>query len=49
MIAGYDLVSLKRVHRTTLWASAFVLVVMLVRVPLAMTPVWQSFASFMAR
>jgi hypothetical protein len=49
MIVGYDLVSLKRVHRTTLWASAFVLALMLVRVPLAMTPVWQSFASFMAR
>ena len=46
---SYDLVSLKRVHRTTLWASAFVLALMLVRVPLAMTPVWQSFASFMAR
>lgn len=47
MVVGYDLVSLKRVHKTTLWASAFVLVVMLVRVPLAMTPLWQRFATLM--
>jgi hypothetical protein len=47
VVAGYDLVSLKRVHKTTLWASAFVMGVMLVRIPLAMTPVWQSFAAMM--
>ncbi len=47
MVVAYDLVSLKRVHKTTLWASAFVMVVMLVRIPLAMTPPWQSFATLM--
>lgn len=47
MVVGYDLVSLKRVHKTTLWASVFVMVVMLVRVPLAMTPLWQRFATLM--
>jgi len=49
LLAAYDLFSLKRVHKTTLWASALVMGVMLVRIPLAMTPLWQSFASFMAR
>ena len=47
MVVVYDLISLKRVHKTTLWASAFVMVVMLVRIPLAMTPPWQAFATFM--
>ena len=47
MVVGYDLVSLKRVHKTTLWASAFVMTVMLVRVPFAMTPLWQRFATLM--
>ena len=47
MVVGYDLVSLKRVHKTTLWASGFVMAVMLVRVPFAMTPLWQSFATWM--
>ena len=43
----YDLISLKRVHKTTLWASALVMGVMLVRIPLAMTSPWQSFATMM--
>ncbi len=47
IVVIYDLVSLKRVHKTTLWASAFVMAVMLVRMPLAMTPLWQSFATLM--
>jgi hypothetical protein len=47
MIVAYDLASLKRVHKTTLLASAFVMAVMLVRIPLAMTPPWQSFATLM--
>jgi hypothetical protein len=47
MVVLYDLVSLKRVHKTTLWASAFVMVVMLVRVPLTMTPLWLRFATLM--
>ncbi len=47
LVAIYDLISLKRVHKTTLWASALVMGVMLVRIPLAMTSPWQSFATMM--
>jgi hypothetical protein len=43
----YDLVSLKRVQKATAWASAFVVVVHMVRVPIGFTPVWQKFAMLM--
>jgi FtsH-binding integral membrane protein len=43
----YDLVSLKRIQRSTVWASALVIVVHLARVPLAFTPLWQRFATHM--
>jgi hypothetical protein len=43
----YDLISLKRVHKATIWASAFVVVVHLARVPIAFTPPWQHFATLM--
>jgi hypothetical protein len=47
MVVVYDMVSLKRVHKATLWASAFVMFVMLVRIPIAMSPPWQAFATLM--
>jgi hypothetical protein len=49
LVVGYDLLSLHRVHKVTLWASVVVMIVMVGAVPLGFTPVWQSFASFMAR
>jgi hypothetical protein len=47
-IVGYDLVSLRRVQKTTIWASLFVMVVQLVRVPIGFTPAWHSFATWVA-
>jgi hypothetical protein len=47
LVALYDLVSLKRVQKSTVWASLFVVAVHLTRVPLAMTPPWQAFATHM--
>jgi hypothetical protein len=49
LVVGYDLLSLHRVHKVTLWASVATMIVMVGAVPLGFTPVWQSFASFMAR
>jgi hypothetical protein len=43
----YDLVSLRRIQRSTIWASLFVVVVHLTRVPIAFTPAWQAFATHM--
>jgi hypothetical protein len=43
----YDLVSLRRIQKATIWASLFVIVVHLTRVPIAFTPGWQAFATRM--
>jgi hypothetical protein len=48
LVMGYDLVTLHRVHKVTLWASALVMIVLLGAIPFGMTPLWQSFATFMA-
>ena len=49
LVVGYDLLSLHRVHKVTLWAAVATMIVFVGAVPLGFTPVWQSFASFMAR
>jgi hypothetical protein len=48
LIVGYDLISTRRVQKSTMWASLFVMVVQLVRVPIGFTPAWHSFATWMA-
>ena len=47
-IVAFDLFSLRRFSRTTLWASAVFVVVFLTRVPLGSTAAWHSFASLAA-
>ncbi|MGD0799484.1 MAG: hypothetical protein ABR910_17345 [Acidobacteriaceae bacterium] len=44
----YDLISLRRIQKATLWGSLFVIVVHLTRVPIGMSPIWQRFAHHMA-
>ncbi len=44
MLALYDWASTGRVQRVTVWASALVIVVDQLKVPLAMTPLWQGLA-----
>jgi hypothetical protein len=44
MLALYDWASTGRVQRVTVWASALVIVVDQLKIPLAMTPLWQAFA-----
>jgi hypothetical protein len=46
-VVGYDLFTLHRVHKSTLWASVFVMFVQLVRVPIGFTPLWHAFATYM--
>lgn len=48
-VVVYDLVSRRRVEQSTLWASLFVMVLHVARVPLAFTQPWQSFASYMQK
>jgi hypothetical protein len=46
MIAAYDLWSTRKVHRATLWASAFIVLVSQVRVPIGQTAAWHTFAGW---
>jgi hypothetical protein len=46
LIVAYDLWSTRRVHRATIWAGGFVVVVGLVRVPIGNTAVWHTFATW---
>jgi hypothetical protein len=48
LVMAYDLVSLRRIQKSTLWASLFVMAVHVARVPFAMGPAWQAFATRMA-
>jgi len=45
----YDLYALHRVHRSSMWAAPLTFVLSAVAVPIGMTPVWHSFAGFLAR
>ena len=42
LIVLYDVYSMHRVSRTTMWASALLVVVHLARVPLGLTGAWHS-------
>jgi hypothetical protein len=44
-LAGYDLWSTKRVHRATLWASGFLVLLQQVRIPIGHSVSWQRFAT----
>jgi hypothetical protein len=43
----YDLVSLRKIQKATIWASLFLIVVHLARVPIGFTSAWQAFATKM--
>jgi hypothetical protein len=46
---AYDLFSLHRLHRSTMWAAPLMFVTGAAAVPIGMTPVWHSFADFLNR
>jgi hypothetical protein len=46
LLVAYDLWSTRKVHRVTLWAVAFVVVVGQLRVPIGSTVVWHTFATW---
>jgi chromate transport protein ChrA len=49
LVVAYDLFSLHRIHRSTLWAAPLTFAVGALSVPIGMTPAWHSFAAFLAR
>jgi len=46
MLVAYDLWSIRKVHRATLWAGIFLIIVQQIRVPIGMTAPWHAFANW---
>src|ERR1700732_3675997 len=46
MLVVYDLWSTHKIHRTTIWASVFLIFVQQIRFPIAQTAAWHSFAAW---
>jgi hypothetical protein len=49
LVIAYDLFSLHRIHRSTLWAAPLTFAGGALAVPIGMTAAWHSFAAFLAR
>jgi hypothetical protein len=49
LVIAYDLISLHRIHRSTLWAAPLTFAVGAFAVPIGMTAAWHSFAAFLLR
>ena len=47
LLAAYDLWSTRRLHRATIWGSALLIFVQLVRFPVAQTTAWHAFAGWL--
>jgi hypothetical protein len=47
VVMAYDLVSLRRIQRSTVWASVFLMAVHVARVPFGFTSAWHAFATRM--
>jgi hypothetical protein len=46
LLVGYDLLSIRKVHRTTLWAGLFLIVAQQLRVPIGNTAAWHALATW---
>jgi len=46
VLVAYDLWSTRKVHRATMWASAFLIVVQQIRFPIGQTAAWHAFATW---
>jgi hypothetical protein len=46
ILAAYDLWSTRKVHRATLWAGAFLIIVQQIRIPIGKTAAWHAFATW---
>ena len=46
LLVAYDWWSTRRIHRATIWASLFLIVIQWIRVPIGQTAVWHFFATW---
>jgi hypothetical protein len=49
MVIVYDLIFLRRIHRSTMWAAPLVFASVAFAVPIGMTPAWHAFAALLNR
>ena len=49
MLIIYELITIRRVHRSTIWAAPLVFASIALAVPIGMTPAWQAFAAWLNR
>ena len=47
MLIVYELISIRRIHRSTMWAAPLVFASVALAVPIGMTPVWRAFAGLL--
>jgi FtsH-binding integral membrane protein len=46
VLVGYDLWSTRKIHRATLWAGIFLIVVQQIRLPIGQSAAWHAFATW---
>ncbi len=46
VLVGYDLWSTRKIHRATLWAGTFLIVVQQIRLPIGQSAAWHAFATW---
>ena len=46
VLVGYDLWSTRKIHRATLWAGVFLIVVQQIRLPIGKSAAWHAFATW---
>ena len=49
ILVVYELIFIRRIHRSTMWAAPVVFATVALSVPIGMTPAWHSFAAFLNR
>lgn len=47
LIIVYELIFIRRIHRSTMWAAPLVFASVALAVPIGMTPAWRAFAAFL--
>jgi hypothetical protein len=45
----YELISIRRIHRSTMWAAPLIIASVALAVPIGMTPAWHAFAALLNR
>lgn len=49
ILSLYDLITIRRIHRSTMWAAPVAFATVALSVPLGMTPAWHAFAALLNR